>query len=56
MDFNPSHLRNSIAWVGQEPLLFEGSISDNIRFGKPDATDEEVKHAAEIAQAADFIE
>lgn len=36
-------------------LLFSGSIADNIRFGKEDATDAEIEHAAKIAQAGDFI-
>lgn len=54
-DFNPSYLRERIAWVGQEPLLFEGSVADNIRFGKPDATDDEVREAAIASQADEFI-
>jgi len=49
-------LRGKIGFVPQKALLFAGTIADNIRFGKPDATDAEVRHAAEIAQAADFIE
>jgi len=36
-------------------ILFSGTVSDNIRYGKADATDEEVRHAAQIAQAAEFI-
>jgi ATP-binding cassette subfamily B protein len=48
-------LRSRIGFVTQNAQLFTGSIADNIRFGKYDATDEEVQHAAEIAQAADFI-
>lgn len=48
-------LRAKIGFVPQKALLFTGSIADNIRYGKEDATDEEVKHAAEVAQAADFI-
>ena len=40
----------------QKAVLFTGTIAENIRFGKSDATDEEVRHAAQIAQAADFIE
>ena len=35
--------------------MFRGTIADNIRFGKPDASDEEVRHAAKVAQAYDFI-
>ncbi len=48
-------LRGSIAFVLQESILFSGSIRDNIRYGKPDATDEEVILAAKSAQAHDFI-
>ncbi|MCX7694511.1 MAG: ABC transporter ATP-binding protein/permease [Caloramator sp.] len=49
-------LRNKIGFVPQKAILFSGTIADNIRFGKEDATDEEVRHAAEIAQALEFIE
>ncbi len=48
-------LRRSIAYVSQQPYLFEGSIRDNIRYGRPDATDAEVEAAARLAQAEDFI-
>ncbi len=48
-------LRSNIGIVSQEPVLFFGSIEDNIRFGKPDATDEEVQNAAKMANAHDFI-
>ena len=48
-------LRGSIAYVSQQPYLFEGTIRDNIRYGRPDATDAEVEQAARIAQADDFI-
>jgi len=48
-------LRRSIAYVSQQPYLFEGSIRDNIRYGRPDATDAEVEEAAKIAQADEFI-
>ena len=50
------HLRQKIGFVPQKAVLFSGTIEDNIRYGKEDATDEEVRHAAEIAQASDFIE
>lgn len=50
-----SALRNSIAYVMQDITLFAGSIAENIRWGKPDATDEEVKHAATLAEADGFI-
>jgi ATP-binding cassette subfamily B protein len=49
-------LRRNIGVVFQEALLFNRSIADNLRVGKPDATDEELRAAAEGAQAIDFIE
>jgi ATP-binding cassette, subfamily B, bacterial len=48
-------LHNHIAVVFQESLLFSGSIKENIRYGKPDATDEEVIRAAKAANAHEFI-
>jgi ATP-binding cassette subfamily B protein len=48
-------LRHSLAYVTQQPYLFEGSIRDNIRYGRPDATDAEVEEAARLAHAHDFI-
>jgi ATP-binding cassette subfamily B protein len=48
-------LRSLIGLVPQRAVLFTGTVSDNIRYGKKDATDEEVRRAAEVAQAADFI-
>lgn len=48
-------LRAKIGFVPQKAVLFTGTISENIRYGKEDATDEEVKHAAEVAQATEFI-
>ena len=44
-------LRGRIGLVPQQAILFSGTIAENIRYGKPDATDEEVRRAAEIAQA-----
>jgi ABC-type multidrug transport system fused ATPase/permease subunit len=52
---NVAWLRSHIGIVSQEPVLFTGSIEDNIRFGKQDATDEEVINAAKMANAHDFI-
>lgn len=49
-------LRHRIGYVPQKSLLFTGSIAENIRYGKNDADDEEVREAARIAQALDFIE
>lgn len=48
-------LRSRIGYVPQKAVLFTGTISENIRYGKEDATDEEVRHAAEVAQASGFI-
>lgn len=52
---DPSWLRKQIAIVSQEPVLFSTSIEDNIRFGKPDATREEIENAARVANCHDFI-
>lgn len=52
---NVAWLRSHIGIVSQEPVLFTGSIEDNIRFGKQDATDEEVITAAKMANAHEFI-
>ncbi|SCW67003.1 ATP-binding cassette, subfamily B [Rhizobium mongolense subsp. loessense] len=48
-------LREQLAYVSQQPYLFEGSIRNNIRYGRPDATDAEVEEAARLAYAHDFI-
>lgn len=48
-------LRRHIAYVSQQPYLFEGTIRDNIRYGRPEATDAEVEEAARLAYAHDFI-
>lgn len=53
MDLN--QLRSQIGYVLQKPILFSGTIKDNIRFGKPDASDEDVAAAARAAQANEFI-
>ena len=54
-DLTIDSVRNSVALVLQEPLLFSGSIADNIRYGHLDATDEEVEAAARMANCHDFI-
>ncbi|MBA1334919.1 MAG: Multidrug ABC transporter ATP-binding protein [Firmicutes bacterium] len=48
-------LRTKIGFVPQTSILFTGTIADNIRYGREDATDEEIERAARIAQAAEFI-
>ncbi|MEK3977952.1 ABC transporter ATP-binding protein [Psychrobacillus sp. FSL K6-2836] len=48
-------VRSKIGFVPQKALLFSGTIKENIRYGKQDATQEEIEHAARIAQAEDFI-
>ena len=50
-----SSLRSQIGIVLQETRLFSGTVRDNVAFGKPDATDEEIVAAAEAAQAAEFV-
>lgn len=54
-EMKQEELRRKIGFVPQKAVLFSGTINDNIRYGKEDATDEEIRHAAEIAQASDFI-
>ncbi len=48
-------LRAKIGFVPQEAVLFSGTIADNIRYGKAEATVDEIRHAAKVAQAAEFI-
>ena len=49
-------LADAIGLVPQKPYLFSGTVATNLRYGKPDATDEELWHALETAQARDFVE
>ncbi len=49
-------LRDGIGFVPQKAVLFSGTIASNLRFGRPDAGEDELREAAEIAQAAEFIE
>lgn len=54
-DVTKSSLRHNLSYVSQQPWLFEGSILDNIRYGKPDASVAEVEQAAKLACAHEFI-
>lgn len=55
-EIDPAALAKAIGFVPQKPYLFSGTVASNLRYGKPDATDEELWHALEIAQARDFVE
>src|SRR6185312_12301136 len=54
-DLRDRDLRKAVIMVTQENFLFSGSVADNIRFGRPDATDEEVENAARAIGAHEFI-
>lgn len=54
-DANQHKLREKIGYVPQKGVLFSGTIDSNLRYGRKDATEEEIKKAAEIAQASEFI-
>ncbi len=53
---DPLALRRAIAIVPQDPVIFSGSVSDNVRFGRPHATDAEIHEACSAAHALEFIE
>jgi ATP-binding cassette, subfamily B, bacterial len=55
-DMSQSELRRHVVMVTQENFMFEGSVAENIRFGRPDATDAEIRSAAEAVGAHRFIE
>ncbi|MEO6155629.1 MAG: ATP-binding cassette domain-containing protein, partial [Thermomonas sp.] len=55
-DLDPAALRDAIALVPQQPTLFAASAADNIRYGRLDATDAEIRQAAESAEADDFLD
>jgi ATP-binding cassette subfamily B protein len=55
-ELDPDLLARTVGLVPQRPYLFAGTIASNLRYGNPDATDEELWHALEIAQARDFVE
>ena len=54
-DYQLSALRNKIGYIPQKALLFTGTIADNLRYGKKDATLEEMERAIDIAQATEFV-
>ena len=54
-DLKPAALRRQVSVVLQDPFLFSGTVADNIRYARPNATDAEVLQAARIAQAYDFV-
>ena len=53
---DPVLLAKTVGLVPQKPYLFSGTVATNLRYGNPDATDEELWHALEVAQAKDFVE
>jgi ATP-binding cassette subfamily B protein len=55
-DLDPVDLRRHIAIVAQDPIIFSGTIADNIRYGRIEASDDDVRRAAEAAAASEFIE
>ncbi|MCD2467018.1 ABC transporter ATP-binding protein/permease [Streptomyces sp. MBT42] len=54
-DLAPDLMARTVGLVPQKPYLFSGTIATNLRYGRPDATDEDLWHALEVAQAADFV-
>lgn len=55
-DLDPALLARTVAYAPQRPYLFSGTVASNLRFGRPDATDEELWAALEVAQAAGFVQ
>jgi ATP-binding cassette subfamily B protein len=55
-DLDPAVLARAVGLVPQKPYLFAGTIATNLRYGNPDATDEQLWHALEVAQGKDFVE
>ena len=55
-DMTQKELRDKLGYVPQKGVLFSGTIDSNIRYGKPEITDAQVKEAAEVAQATEFID
>ena len=55
-EYDLEALRDQVAMVLQQNVLFFGTIAENLRWGNPDATDEEIRHAAQLAQADGFVQ
>ncbi|MFE8986784.1 ABC transporter ATP-binding protein [Streptomyces collinus] len=55
-EIEPKLLARTVGLVPQKPYLFAGTVATNLRYGNPDATDEELWHALEVAQAKDFVD
>ena len=55
-DVDPALLARTVGLVPQKPYLFAGTVATNLRYGNPDATDEELWHALEVAQGKEFVE
>ena len=54
-EMSQEHLRAKIGFVPQKAVLFTGTINENLRYGKEDASDDEIRYAADVAQASEFI-
>jgi ATP-binding cassette subfamily B multidrug efflux pump len=54
-ELEPALLSRTVGLVPQRPYLFSGTVASNLRYGRPEATDEELWHALEVAQARDFV-
>ncbi|MDX6331867.1 MAG: ATP-binding cassette, subfamily multidrug efflux pump [Streptomycetaceae bacterium] len=55
-ELEPALLAETVGLVPQKPYLFSGTVASNLRYGNPDATEEDLWHALEVAQARDFVE
>jgi ATP-binding cassette subfamily C protein CydD len=54
-DMDPDTWRRQVGWVGQEPRLLSGTVRENIRLARPEATDAQIEEAAEMAQVTEFL-
>jgi len=55
-ELDPSLLSSTVGYILQKPFLFSGTVASNLRYGRPDATEDELWRALEVAQAHDFVE